>query len=247
MTARLRPLGLGLAVACAIGAMGASSASAVTHTFHTDGPLAHLTAEADGESQQVIYASAEDEAEGNSIRCSEISATGTVEGTHVGEGTYAADRIAVEPHYSGCGAYNGAGEKLINVTVDSTGCRYKFTGPTNANGDAPLHIEEVTSECESGITFTIVGVPCLHLKPTQTLSGVHYSNVTTESGVEELTINITADNVESTTTNRPLIGCPTESGETATDIDGTYSGKISLRAFKDVGHTEQTDLTVNPG
>jgi hypothetical protein len=245
MARNLKALGLALFATCAMSAVAAASASAVTHTFSSAVETTHLTAEAEG--TQTFWATTNDA--NKHVDCTSVNvANSTIVGKNVAS-------VTVEPIYTGCTVFDTGAGKEATAFVETNKCHYTFTGET-ASGVTTGEHAQVRIKCAPDADATTGAGTHIELKatalklkcisvPSQEVRGIKYTNKQTAGKKEEITIEATVHGIKSTTTNS--VACPTTSGLTEEHTDGKYTGNVTVRGFSDVNDTTQTDVTVTPG
>ena len=250
MVRNLKILGLVLCTAFALSAMAAASALAVEeHEFESDGEVTHFTAEEDNEGNtknehnEFLNGDQDFQAtkgENKTLRCTDVSAKGTIEEADKKADTITATNVA----YTGCFVYEteeGVTVKGSAITVNFNGCDYVFdsdTGTTGGTVTAGEHAK-VDIKCPAGkhveILATGLKLQCIDLFE-QSVHGVKYFDHETAGGTEAVSIHATAYGIDSTTTG--VCG----SGEHST---GTYTGEVTVSGFSNSGHTSPTDVWVS--
>lgn len=207
MTRYLKALGLAVLAVGAFSAFSAASASAVTHDFECGVAATEtcwLTGEQEG--KHVFETNT-----GAKLECNVAKFQGTGDNTE--------DSVTIKPTYEGC---TFAGEPAT-VTFEG-GCDYLFTGETDANGDAEVHV------CQTGsIKLKVFGGICTMTVGAQTRRGVHYDNVQTEKKPEEVTVTATVKGITFTKSGI-CIGAGSEA---------EYRGNTTLAGYKDLGVDEK--------
>jgi hypothetical protein len=140
----------------------------------------------------------------------------------------------VTPTYSECEV-----PSIGEATVVNNGCHYRLTSETSAEEHGGVHVE-----CGATGSIVITASKCVITIKSQTVGkGVHYENTgeTKVAGkLRDIDINATATGI-SFTTNGNLVclaaKIPNEGKE------GTYSGKVTVRAFEDLNKTENKGKT----
>jgi hypothetical protein len=236
MIRNLKTLGLAMLALCAFGAVAAQAASA--HQFTSESGATILTGAQVGEH---VFT-----AEGNEVRCTTATFSGTQLGTE-------SDQITIHPEYG-----KGLDEKgepgkcrfsALTATVTTTGCNYVFDSDTTQNPDAALGVEDapVSIECEtgkainiamSGCTIAVGGAP-----NNQGLHGVTFANDGTGS-TKDVTVNATASTIHYSASG---FGCGLAGIKTGTHTDGTYTGLTTVKGYVDVNGVEgaQTGISVD--
>ena len=217
MRRNLKALGLALAAVFAMSAVSASAASATTHDFHSHGNT--VTAEA--ENTQVFTT----ESSELTLVCEELTATGMV-----AEGE--SEEVEVHPVYNN--EENACENSLIgSMTVETEGCDYVFTGETDANGHAEVHVV-----CEAGHEINIVSSGCtLHI-PEQTVTGIHYNNQNENTNEKDITVEATVTGIHYTSSGFlcGFAGIPSEGN------DGVEEGNSTVKGYSDTTETTQTGV-----
>jgi uncharacterized lipoprotein YehR (DUF1307 family) len=234
MTRNLKTLGLALVAALALSAVATAGASAQTHTFRTSaGQTAHLTAQATGD--QVLKKSTNDTKEFVCKKMNIVQGTGTV--------VDSATSITAQPNYTECTAYKGANttEGVITFT-EFTSCHYDFKNATtegNPTGGkhANLAIKCTTPGDVIHLKVTALKIPCVTIPEQEIKHAVTYTNITDPgTGKKAIEIDFTPHSIKSETPD--TLACPDPEVHT----DGTYVGSVVVTGFKDVNHTEPTDV-----
>jgi hypothetical protein len=235
MTRNLKALGLALVAVLALSAVAASGAAAQTeHKLRTSaGQTAHFTFKA--ENTQLIKSSTNDT---KFHSCNEVSAKGTF---NDGAKEFTATNVV----YSGnCVAVEG--EKEVLATPEFTECDYLFTGKTTAGNPTGGEHASYHIKCPVGQAIhtkvTALKLNCITVDAQEVPDAVRYKTQVTEGGREDITIEITAHNIEVTTPD--TAACPTGTGGPITHKDGLYTGNISVTGYKDANHTETTNISV---
>jgi hypothetical protein len=185
MTGNLKVLGLALLALFALGAVAASSASAVPF-FHSDKEKTVLTAEGTGATfgtkSSII-----------SVTCKKEIFSGTTNEKTV-------TSVTVHPTYKECKA-----EPFGNATVTTTGCNYILYAETTQHPKTPeLGGEETDSpvelECEAGKAITIAAPGCtitITTKAGEKLHGVIYDNENNlETEKRDVKVTVTVDKIK---------------------------------------------------
>jgi hypothetical protein len=214
MTRNLKALGLALVAVFAMSAMVASSASATTHFFTSEGNVpVDLTGEQSSPHKFVVA--------GQAVECTTAKFDGTVAPGAAGIST-----VTISPTYSSC----KYGAKTVHVTME--GCDYKFTGITDAAGWAPVHIV-----CPVGKTIVLhfteldgAGTEC-HLKiaaqtPTQ---GVKFTN---EGAGSTRGVKVVAE-AKGIKSSVVATGSPDTICTTLPVGNSTYTGPVPIKGYKD--------------
>jgi hypothetical protein len=240
MTGNLKKLGLALVGVLVLGAVGAQGASAVTHTFHSDGPKTIVTGTNVGPYQFGVGAAGIEE-------CKKVTAQGTETGTEVSAGTFAnntENKVTIVPKYEEC-TFGGQA-----ATVNFHHCAFVFygettTGNTTIAGKEHANVEIECSGPEGKITTHTVNCT-ITIGPQLIKHAVRYEN---ELGVPSATRIIwTAHGIvvgkERTTASQPVNGCiPFPTGAI-----GKLTGTTTNKCFRDdnVSHPAGTETTTPP-
>jgi hypothetical protein len=250
MTRNLKALGLALFAVFALSAAAASVASA--HQFKSNAVEAHLTARqyTEGNTKNIHGEELKGKQEfkattpdPKTLRCNEVTAKATF--------VPPAEAItATNIEYKNCGAFEtNAESKTVEVAktfVEFTSCHYEFKGGTETTANPPVGTSgahaKVKINCTTAgdhihIKATELKLPCITIPEQETGHGVRYFKDPKDE--TKIVIHATVHGIKSTTTNS--IACPTKSGgtevhETAAN-GGTYTGEITVEAFKDAAHT----------
>jgi hypothetical protein len=256
MTRKLKILGL-LAVALALSGLGASSAQAANFFHNHIGEqnpdqviLTGTNVTTDGTVHPQVFTPAP---ASKAIVCKEVTlkGTGDTEGrvkdeekdenekplpwTHENATTkvktITSTSITATPAYSGC-EVAGVGE----ATVTNSGCHFRFTAETDAEGHAGGHLE-----CGTTGSLVVKTKTCEVVFKSQTVGkGARYENTGETGKGRDVTVESTATGI-AFTTNKNLVclaaGIPNEGKE------GTYSGKVTVRAFEDKNNAEDARKT----
>jgi hypothetical protein len=245
MTRNLKALGLALFAAFALSALAASTASATEtqHKIKGGANPTYLTVEqhpAGAQGEQKFEKLTNDT---NQMKCTKFNGRGSIAG-EVGDVTI------TNIQYSGCATFKTSdGSKIADVFVEFTECDYVFYGQTTETPSGTAgHHATYEIKCPNAGEEVHTKVTALKLKcatmPPQKVHGIKYTNVKT--GIkEEITLNITAHGIETTTENSAA--CPTPEGKTVVHKTGTYTGTATVKGYSDAGHTTQSDITVTPG
>lgn len=209
MSTKLKALGLGLVAAMAIGAFGVMNAGATTGGHFTSESTTDehttLIGTESGEHTTGFFAVSE-----VPIVCQTADYTGTTDENTVEE-------VTIEPDYDGCST---EGETPGSVHVDMNSCDYVFT----VRGDEPdtkhntVHID--CEDPDDKIDLVHTDANCTIEIGEQTVGGgVLYTN---EGSPHEVTVDITAEEIEYTLHNFPcnLLG--------TTHNDGELFGSVTL-------------------
>jgi hypothetical protein len=158
MTRYLKTLGLALLATFAMSAVLASAASATNDEFKSEKESTLLTGEQIEKNRFTVA--------GQAVECKTVIFEGTMMGTSVSEVT------TIVPNLSGC-TYAG-GEAIFTLN----GCKLRFTGITDANGDAQVSV--VDCNADKSIEFHLKTINCfLTVKPKGATDG----NQVAEEGV----------------------------------------------------------------
>jgi hypothetical protein len=257
MTRNLKALCLALCAAVALSAAAAATASAVSE-FKSNAPTeAHLTARQytkgnttniHGEElkgKQEFQATTGD---ARTLRCNEVAAKGTFKSP-------ATEITATNVEYKNCGAWEtkeGVTKEVAKAFVEFTSCDYVFKSATEETPTPPVGTKKgkhakVQIKCNTPgdhihIKITEAKLACITIPEQVTGHGVRYFKDPEDE--TKVTIHATVHGIKSTTT--PSIVCPTKSGGTEVHDTaangGTYTGEITVEAFKDAAHTEAATL-----
>ena len=232
MIRNLKALGLALVAVFAMSAVAASAAHATAASFSWDSGTAKLTGTAatvaEGGTQKftitggalwtscdTVYATAE--VTGTSA--SSITTTGGITYTNT------AEENAGEKHT----CTNSVGGK---VNVSTTDCNYRFNaGETVTASSSKGNVDIVCPAGSAGITVNSPGLCLIHIFAQNGIGPVNYS--TMAGPPEDVTIEPAVTNI--TYTHTGLCG-------NATKADGTYTGKVTVKAENASG--TQTNGTV---
>jgi hypothetical protein len=226
MTRNLKALGLALVAVFAMSAVAAGGAQANTDHFrtHTGEPV-ELTVEA-LETQTFKVGPKQ-----VPIECEKVHIDPTT--TTVKDGDTA---ITARPTYNNeektCETPFGKGR------VKTTGCHYLFTGETDGNGHAEVHINGC-EENEAGEKNIMIEAPlgCIVYVPEQTVNGVHYTNEVNgePTSDDDIVIEPTVTGIEYTAEPVCEFG-----GIPVAGNDGTYIGDVTVTGWEDDGLNNHT-------
>ena len=211
---KLKVLGLALVAICALSALASASASAkydseVEHTI-----LSGTQATANTFTTTI----------GN-VTCATATFSGTALTSTKVEGGFTAAEQTVTPTYSGC-TLSG-----LKVTINTTGCTYKFTTPESLK--AKVHVE--------GCTIVIkdtAGLGCeVKVKPQTPTGHVGFTNQGAGK-TRDVLVTATVTGIHYTYT----APCPNAGGVAGTEENGTYSGTVTLKGANTAG--EQVGIWV---
>jgi hypothetical protein len=230
MARNLKALGLVLAAALALGAIGAQGASAVVeHSFRSSTNTTVLTGQNEGTLVLEVTS-------GLAFECS----AATFEGTVIGA---TRDTVTVHPKYSSC--VTGLG----NITVDSNGCNYIFDSETttSAHSGSGEHAS-VSIECEAGHHFLLTAPGCnatfgsthSSVAVNQSLHGVRYTQVT-HSSKQSVTVNVTVGTTHYTMLSGSLCGLAGHPAGTYTN--GVTTGNVTVTGYQDGSVVSGTTTT----
>jgi hypothetical protein len=133
MTRKLKTLGLALLTALAASASMASVAIATSDVFHSENQKAVLTGTQEG-ANRFTYT-------GQWIECNTAKLKATMTETEVSAIS------TLEPTYENCSP----------LTISTNGCKYNFTGSTDASGDARVDVVD----CAPGKSLAFNGFGCI--------------------------------------------------------------------------------------
>jgi hypothetical protein len=243
MRFKFKTLGLALVAIVALSAVAASSASAVN--FKSEKTTTFLTGDVGAQNIFTVW--------GGTVKCNNVTVKNGTDfsGTIGAEGdkTETAS-IEAEPVYSNCTAFGQ------NSTIDTNGCKYKFTASTTAVGNASIVCPELK---EIIITVGDPGVICTvkvkgHTPSTSTVdyaSGVAKvvhppvktgevtdPSVTTEKS--DITVTSTVGGITYTSSG----GICGTSGPVAGYTGGTYAGSFTVKGYSDAAHTTLTGISI---
>lgn len=151
--------------------------------------------------------------------------------------------IKVTPTYKGCTT------KILgtdfSTTIDHTDCYYTFTG---GNGTTVHHFKGITVSliCPTGTGIHIkVYTSAAHttlrceftVTPFTDKSSITAEN-NTSGAVKDVDVVATVPNVAVEKTSGSFLQCG------GTNSTSDYTGSVTLRAYKNAAHTEQTSLTL---
>jgi hypothetical protein len=217
MIDRMRVLGFALMAVLALGAVAASSASAVDAFTSSSGNVV-LTGNSVGEPNRFTITGPNVK-----VECFVANFAGTAQNLPVQE-------VTLKPEYKGTTSNHGSPKCESDVgemTVDVNGCAYILTGRTTQIDNGKVDAV-VSLECPTGAEMVFTGTMCTIKIPTQTPTsgGVTYVN---EGG--HITANITATGVTYTSEGAfcKLAGIASE-GNTA-----DYVGTVTLFGYADAG------------
>jgi len=245
MTRNLKTLGLALIAVLALGAVVASTASAEKQNKFrtTTGAEAHLTAEADPNAK-TQYFQASTANPHKFFSCNKVSLSTTVkdEATEITTSTPLSEECEAvliprtEPKE----------ETKVSMFVELTTCHYFFkTNTTTGNPTGGEHanagIKCNTAGDHIHSKVTALKLRCSTIPEQEIKHAVRYNNVEA-GGIKEITLEATPHSIKVTTENS--IACPTPEGKTIVHEDGLYTGKMTVKGYKDVNHTEPTSIFV---
>jgi outer membrane lipoprotein-sorting protein len=240
MTRNLKTLGIALMAVVVLGAVAASAASAAQDKFRTTaGAEAHLTYEADpdAKTQYFQFSTADPD---HFFSCNKITGKATVKDQ--------ATEITTTPTYEECTATslktNPTEETKVSAFVEFTTCDYNFlanttTGNPTGGEHANVQIKCTTPGDEIHTKVTALKLKCITIPEQEIKHAVRYNNTET-GGIKEITIEWTPHGIKVTTENS--VACPTEGGVTKVHENGLYTGKVTLKGYKDAAHTERTSI-----
>jgi hypothetical protein len=225
MSRYLRAIGLAVIAVSALAAFSASSASAATDHFTAASYPVDITAGHEAsdkiEADTFTYS-------GTSVVCQRTTGTATVK-----EETTEITLTNI--------AYDECKFGTNPATIDMEGCDYLFTGETNAEGHAPVHVV-----CPEG-KHIIITVPAVECNLTIKNAGATNGSMTPEGGLSyttngsDVTAKITVKGIhvikDPTGTNFACSLLPKEGF-------GVYNGKQTLTGFQD-GQTHDAAHSIN--
>jgi hypothetical protein len=155
------------------------------------------------------------------VKCTGAEFTGKQEGTSV------VNLNGIHPTYTGCTAFG------LESTVTTTGCNYDFTASSATAGAVKVN-------CEAGknIVVNAAGVCIVEIGTQTPAGGVDYTNQGSGTSRSVL-VTSTAKEITATVTG-PLLTCGTNGVRT----NGTYTGTVSTKGYKNAGFTEQVGVWV---
>jgi hypothetical protein len=224
---KILALCLALSAMAAVGALSASPASAVAGEIdlacHTGADSCFLFGEQATENVFTVN--------GGPLHCTSAKFTGAGTGGTTATTTASKEldwtfhQVTVHPEYGGCNLFG----QTLNITT--TGCNFVFTASSKTAGNT-------TIECEAGKAIEIKGntTGCT-LKvgaQTPTTSTVDYANGGTGSEKDVLA-TLTVAGITYTSTG----GACGTSG-----TNGTYTGSVTEKCWKNSKHTEQAPCTL---
>ncbi|HEX3174309.1 MAG TPA: hypothetical protein VHQ43_08850 [Solirubrobacterales bacterium] len=217
MARKLKALGVACFALLAMGAIGASAASA--HTFDVEVDHTILSAEVTPtfkEGKQ-IFTTATGEVVCKKISLSSASPENTI---LVAEGkTTGIEAVTAQPTYSECTATIPE-LGTVKETYEFTTCYYEFTGKTDANEHAEVHVKCTTKGDEIHVKVTAANLKCYTI-PEQTLGGIHYTDTPNSGGAtRDIDVLATIESLE--TTKEGACGSGVEK-------NGTYSGEVTVK------------------
>jgi hypothetical protein len=221
MTRKLKVVAVALAALFAVSAISAQAAFA-EEEFHAHAKHVVLTGEQHPQfpaQKTTVWVGAT--SKGN-LTCNKLELWGDSEGTETTSTLFTSKNATVHPKYAECTSTFG------NLTVNTEECHFNLTATTNANGHAELHINCPTGQ---SIKTSIASGACvISINNEQTLTGVHYTNVTTsDTAHAELTVHLTTGKTIHYTASGfgcALAGIPTSGTE------AEWEGTWTLKAFK---------------
>jgi hypothetical protein len=229
MKRNLKAVGLTLVAVLAMGAIVAQAAQAKFDTLRTypAGSNAFVKVAADpSEPAQVVRF----KPGGFAVTCQKFATTGATVGDKATE-------VTGEPFYSEC-KNSLSGE----ATVKPNGCHTRTTSETDAAGHAEAHLicgSEATEPKGAGITVETAGATITF--GSQTVRGIHVTNVTTEPFVNqerhmEVTLTTTVEN-QLQYTCTPAFVCGL-AGIGTSGTEGSINGKKTVSGREDNGGIE---------
>ncbi|HEX3174308.1 MAG TPA: hypothetical protein VHQ43_08845 [Solirubrobacterales bacterium] len=224
MTRKLKALAVPCFALLAMGAIGASAASA--HTFDVEVDHTFLSAEVTPTFQEgkQIFTTAAGEWVCKKISLPKASPENTI---LVGEGkTTGIEAVTAQPEYTEC---TSTIPELgtVKAKVEFTSCYYEFTGKTDANEHAEWHLKCTTPGDEIHIKVTAANLKCFTI-PAQTLGGIHYTDTPNSGGAtRDIDILTTTTGIEITKEG----ACGSGFEKTA-----TYSGEVTVKGTDTEGN-----------
>jgi len=214
MTRNLKALGLGLLAVFAMGAVMASSASAVTHTLVTStGASVDITAEGVGEAVFGVKTGSLE------VKCThETFAAKTV--------ANGAQTITIEPTYTGCTA-----KPFGASPVDTNGCHFLLhgqttTSPTTSTGTKTDMPADLT--CPVGQSITITAPGCtIHVDPQTGLHGVGFDQEGSGT-TADIKVTSTVDGIHYTTAGGFVCSL---GGLSTTGNDSFLTGQATAKGY----------------
>jgi hypothetical protein len=224
---KILALCLAISAMAAVGALSASSASAAAGEIdlacHTGADSCFLFGEQATENVFTVT--------GGNVKCLTAKFTGEGTGGTTATTTVSKEldwtfhQVTVHPEYGSCNAFG----QTVNITT--TGCNYVLTASSKTAGNA-------TIECETGKVIEIKGntTGCTVKvgAQTPTTSTVDYANGGTGSEKDVL-VTATVAGITYTSSG----GACGASG-----TNGTYTGSVTEKCWKNVKHTEQAPCTL---
>jgi hypothetical protein len=214
---KFKALGLALVAVFAMSAVAASSASAVN--FKSESATTFLTGDVGAQNIFTVW--------GGTVKCNTVNIKN---GTSFSPAEVAT--IEAEPVYGGCTAFGQ------NSTIDTNGCKYKFTAASTTAGNASIACPEGK---EIVITVGDPGVICTVKVKTQTpsTSTVDYANGTA-GGKGDVTVTSTVSGIAYTSSG----GICGTSGPVAGYTGGNYTGSFTVTGFSNSSHETRTGISV---
>jgi hypothetical protein len=241
MTRNLKTLGLALIAVLVLGAVAASVASAVQDTFRTSaGGEAEITGEADPDAKTQYFQGSTADPD-KFFSCNKVSVGGKFK-----DG--ATSITTTTPKYEECEATSidtvNHQTTKVSATIEFTSCDYNFltnttTGNPTGGEHASLEIKCTTAGDAIHIKVTALKIKCVTIPAQIVTHAVRYNNTETKAGTKEITIEATAHSITTTTENS--VACPVPEGTTVHE-DGLYTGKTTVKGFKNAAHTEPTNI-----
>jgi hypothetical protein len=222
MTSKLKILALALAATFALGAVAASPASAIYELHSGSGSgTTYLTA--------VQTVTAQLDTEKGNIKCTTVTGKGSFTGT--------TDLVSTieDPTFSGCTAFG------VTAHIDMMGCDFLIEGSGISSG--VVHIECPTTA--GGVTHEIT------ITPTQGGVPICHIDLGEQTGVFSITNEKlpSPDDIVNSLTTKTLtyrvtpVGENTKCGSAGLRHDGALTNPVTVRAYSDVTHTNQVNLT----
>jgi hypothetical protein len=238
MTRNLKALGLTFAAVLAMGAIVAQAAQAAPTVTPASYP-AILTTSAVGNQKYVTNT-------GQELECTGVSGKSTIASAGSGDTVVTVENIA----YSGCTAKVGA--QTLPLTVNMTGCDYKFSGGAATVGE-PNHFAggSVVIECPLNVTgpdMTAYATAAKHAANEPLCTFTFWKGVNSGS----ITYTNTAGSPNDY--DRKLVNIQTDVTRDGSILCGnpgtaTWNGEVTVKAYEDLSGTEgsQIGVTISEG
>jgi hypothetical protein len=221
MVGKLKAFGLTVVALLAVGAVSAQAASA-EELFHAHARHVVLTGEQHPQFPNQAMRIWVNGTEKGTLTCGKLEAWGDVESNNEGSpGTWTSTEATVHPTISECTSSFGS------ASVNTEECHYLYTPHTDANGHAEVHL---TCPAGQSIKMSVGGV-CTISIGSQTIPGVHYTNVNTtgETNDKQLTIHTTSGKTIDYTSSG--FGCAL-GGIPSSGTELEAEGTLTVRAFR---------------